>query len=194
MPFISEEVFHAIYEGMPPQKSIALVAFPRFDAQWLDEKSEREMALLQNVITHVREMRAEAGVPPKEQVPVDLRSQNGSLEALRANETAIKRLANVSEVKYGAGTKTAWQRSAPEYDVALDYEKQVDVAPERERLQKELKKLEGDLANAERNLGNEQFLAKAPAHIVEGIKRRQGELKVLIEKSRTALAQLEAKV
>jgi valyl-tRNA synthetase len=190
MPFISEEIFHAIYEGKPPQQSIALATFPKFDAQWVDEKSEREMTLLQNVITHVREMRAEAGVPPKEQVPVELRSQNGSLDALRTNETAIRRLANVSEVKYGSGAKAAWQRSAPDYDVALLYEKQVDAAAERERLTKELKKMEGELANAERNLGNEQFLAKAPAHVVDGIKKRQAELKVLLEKSRAALAQL----
>ena len=194
MPFISEEIFHAIYEGMPPAKSIALVGFPKFDAKWIDEKSEREMELLQRVITHVREMRAEAGVPPKESVPVGLRSADGSLASLRANEAAIKRLANVSEVKYELDSKQTWVRSSPEYDVALMYEKQVDVAAERERLQKELKKLEGELANADRNLGNEQFLAKAPEHVVEGIRKRQAELKVLIEKSRVALSQLEAKV
>jgi valyl-tRNA synthetase len=139
-------------------------------------------------------MRAEAGVPPKESVPVGLRSADGSLASLRANEGAIRRLANVSEVKYELGANHTWLRSSPEYDVALMYEKQVDVAAERERLQKELKKLEGELSNAERNLGNEQFLAKAPAHVVEGIRKRQAELKVLIEKSRAALAQLEAKV
>jgi valyl-tRNA synthetase len=187
MPFITEEIFQAIYEGKAPKKSIALVEFPMFGPQWIDEAAEREMELLQNVITHVREMRAEAGVPVKEAVPIALRSADGSLHALRANEAAIKRLANVSDVQYGTGSKRAWQRSSAEYDVALIYEKQVDVAADRERLNKELKKLEGELANAERNLANEQFLAKAPAHVVDGIKKRRGELQVLIEKAREAL-------
>jgi valyl-tRNA synthetase len=190
MPFITEEIFHAIYEGKPPKKSIALVGFPKFDAKEVDEAAEREMELLQNVITHIREMRAEAGVPTKEAVAVALKSVDGSQKALQANETAIKRLANVGEVKYDLGGKQTWQRSSPAYDVALLYEKQVDAAAERERLGKELKKLEGELANAERNLGNEQFLAKAPAHVVEGIQRRKGELEVLIAKAREALAAL----
>jgi valyl-tRNA synthetase len=190
MPFITEEIFHAIYEGKPPAKSIALVGFPKFDAKEIDGAAEREMELLQNVITHIREMRAEAGVPTKEAVAVALKSMDGSQKALQANETAIKRLANVGEVRYELGGKQTWQRSSPEYDVALLYEKQVDAAAERERLGKELKKLEGELANAGRNLGNEQFLAKAPGHVVEGIKRRKGELEVLIAKAREALAAL----
>jgi valyl-tRNA synthetase len=190
MPFITEEIFHAIYEGKPPAKSIALVGYPKFDAKEVDEAAEREMELLQNVITHIREMRAEAGVPTKAAVAVALKSVDGSQKALQANETAIKRLANVGEVKYELGSKQTWQRSSPAYDVALLYEKQVDAAAERERLGKELKKLEGELANAERNLSNEQFLAKAPAHVVEGIKRRKGELKVLIAKAKEALASI----
>jgi valyl-tRNA synthetase len=71
------------------------------------------------------------------------------------------------------------------------YEKQVDAAAERERLNKELAKFEGELANAQRQLGNEGFLAKAPAKVVEGIRRREGELKVLMEKARAALAALK---
>jgi valyl-tRNA synthetase len=53
-----------------------------------------------------------------------------------------------------------------------------------------LTKLQGELANADRQLGNQQFLAKAPAQVVEGIRRRQGELHALIEKGKTALAKL----
>ncbi len=54
-------------------------------------------------------------------------------------------------------------RTTPKFEVALVYEQKVDVAAERERLTKEMTKLEGELANADRQLGNQQFLAKAPA-------------------------------
>ena len=83
--------------------------------------------------------------------------------------------------------KASGARSTTRFDVRVVYEKQVDAGAERERLNKELAKLEGELANAQRQLGNEGFLAKAPAKVVEGIRRREGELKVLIEKARAAL-------
>ena len=76
--------------------------------------------------------------------------------------------------------------------MAVVYEKKIDKAAERERLEKELGKLEGELANARRQLGNQQFLAKAPAKVVEGIKKRAAELEVLIEKARAALRGLGA--
>ncbi len=71
------------------------------------------------------------------------------------------------------------------------YEQKIDVAAERERLTKELAKLEKERSNAERQLGNQNFLAKAPAPVVEGIKRRAGELDILIEKGKAALGQLD---
>ena len=64
---------------------------------------------------------------------------------------------------------------------------------ERQKLESALgsvKKLENELANADRQLGNEQFLAKAPPAVVDGIRKRQGELQGLIEKVKTTLAKL----
>jgi valyl-tRNA synthetase len=190
MPFISEELFYAIYDDQPPKKSIALVGFPKPDPKEIDPQAEREMALMQSLVTHVRELRAEAGVPPKESVTISLRVE--STEVFGANQNAIKRLANVASIQSTNGTvESAWARSTPDYDVTLLYEKQVDAVAERERLTKELKKLETELANAERNLGNENFLAKAPAQVIEGIRKRKAELVVLLEKSRKALAALK---
>jgi valyl-tRNA synthetase len=184
-------LFHAIYEGQPPKKSIALVAFPKPNPAEIDEAAEREMALMQNLVTHIRELRAEAGVPPKESVNISLNA-SGAGAVITANEVAIKRLANIAAISInGAGAKSAWTRSTPEYDVALLYERQIDMAAERERLTKELKKLETELGNAQRNLGNESFLAKAPAHVIEGIRKRAAELKVLIEKSQSSLQALK---
>src|SRR6185369_6522116 len=89
MPFISEELFYAIYEGKPPKKSIALVAFPKPNPAEIDEAAEREMTLMQNLVTHVRELRAEAGVPPKESVNISLNA-SGAGAVITANEVAIK--------------------------------------------------------------------------------------------------------
>lgn len=71
--------------------------------------------------------------------------------------------------------------------IALDIHTEVAAAAERARLEKEAKKYEAELANAQRQLANQQFLAKAPAQVVEGIRRRQAELEVLLAKTRAAL-------
>ena len=72
----------------------------------------------------------------------------------------------------------------------LVYEKKIDVAAERERLRKELKQIEKEITNGQRQLGNEQFLAKAPAKVVEVLRNRQSDLVVLREKSQNKLDEL----
>ena len=59
-----------------------------------------------------------------------------------------------------------------------------------QRLTKELEQIEKEIANGQRQLGNEQFLAKAPAKVVEGMRKRLTELEVLREKIRNSLEQL----
>jgi valyl-tRNA synthetase len=64
------------------------------------------------------------------------------------------------------------------------------VAAERERLKKELEKFEKEIANGQRQLSNEQFLAKAPANVVEGLRKRAEELKVLRKKTVAKLTEV----
>jgi valyl-tRNA synthetase len=73
------------------------------------------------------------------------------------------------------------------FEVAIQYNKQIDVPAERDRLTKDIAKYEKGLAAAERQLGNESFLAKAPAQVVEGLKKQEAETRLLLEKARAAL-------
>ncbi len=81
-------------------------------------------------------------------------------------------------------------RSTPQFDVQVVYEKKVDVRAERERLTKELAKLEKVLASAESQLSNPAFLGKAPARVVDGLRRQEADTRVLIEKTRKAREEL----
>ena len=72
MPFITEEIWSAIYDGKPPLKSIALAAYPETDAAQLNPDAEREMAILQDLIVSVRNIRAELKVPQKEALPIEV--------------------------------------------------------------------------------------------------------------------------
>jgi valyl-tRNA synthetase len=70
------------------------------------------------------------------------------------------------------------------------YEQKIDVAAECARLKKELEKLEKDIANAERQLSNESFLAKAPANVVEGLRKQKHENGVLRDKTKSKMQEL----
>ncbi len=189
MPFITEEVWHAMYEGKPPYESIALAPYPQADPQQMSAEAETEMAILQDLIVAVRNVRAELKVEPKVKVPVEIHAQPGVREMIEANRGALERLANVEGITFtdAAIAQGAGVRSTTRFDVRVVYEQKIDVAAERERLTKELEKLEKERSNAERQLGNQNFLAKAPAHVVEGLKKRAGEVDVLLEKAKAAL-------
>jgi valyl-tRNA synthetase len=190
MPFITEELWHALYDGAPPEKSIALTSFPA--AVPSDVIVDVHMTQLQELITSVRVVRKELGVEEKVTVPVRIRAAARLARLFADNRQLIERLGRVSEISFVAETpQGAGVRSAADFDVQVLYEKQIDVAVERERLLKELTRYEKEQSGAESKLANESFLAKAPGPIVEGIRRRSAELAILIEKTRAALADLE---
>jgi valyl-tRNA synthetase len=74
MPFITEEIWHAFYDGTPPVKSIALTRYPRLFDEHLDADVEREMSLLQELIAAVRAARKDLGVEERAMVPIRLRT------------------------------------------------------------------------------------------------------------------------
>jgi valyl-tRNA synthetase len=195
MPFITEEIWQAMYEGQPPLKSIALAPFPQADEKKFNLAAETEMAILQDLIVNVRNVRAELKVEPKIKVPIEVFAHEPSIRAMiEQNCGAVERLANVEKITFvnGSLAKHAGARSTARFDVHVVYERRIDVAAERERLTKELEKLEKEFANNQRQLSNEQFLAKAPEKVVEGLRRREQELVGLRDKIRRQLDELSS--
>ena len=192
MPFITEEIWHAMYEGRTPHKSIALARYPELETRWLNGQAEEEVALLQDLIVSVRNMRAEMKVEPRTKTPVRIHASAGVKTLIGDNTSMIERLANIERIEFVPQSlaNAPGARSTPKFEVALVYERKVDAAAEKERLTKELSKLEAQLANAHKQLGNQQFLSKAPTTVVDGLKKQAAETQVLIEKGRQALASL----
>jgi len=193
MPFITEEIWQALHEGRPAQKSIALTAYPQADEEQFDLAAETEMAILQDLIVNIRNVRAELKVEPKARVPVEIFAHEAMIRAMiEQNRGAVERLAGAEKITFveGLAAKRAGARSTARFDVHVIYERKIDVAAECERLKKELDKIEKGIAGSQRQLGNEQFLAKAPANVVEGLRKQQQELAVLQEKAQGKLAEL----
>jgi valyl-tRNA synthetase len=194
MPFITEEIWHAMYEEKPPLQSIALAAYPQADEKQFDLKAETEMAILQDLIVNIRNVRAELKVEPKVRVSIEIFAPEPAIRTMiEQNRGAVERLANVEKITFTEGSlaKQAGARSTARFDVHVIYERKIDVAAERERLKKELEKLEKEFANNQKQLGNEQFLAKAPAKVVEGLRTRAEELISLRGKIRNQLDELK---
>jgi valyl-tRNA synthetase len=191
MPFITEEIWHVLYNDAPPAKSIALTRYPQPEDFPCDKTAISAMEIMQDLIVSVRALRKEMGVPEKQLVPIRVSAHTQKLGLLEDNDEILPRLARVSEVGYvpqpltGPGT-----RSTTHFDVAVVYERQIDIPAERERLTKDLAKYEKGLTAAERQLSNEAFMAKAPAHIVDGLRKQSAETKILYDKTKAALEAL----
>jgi valyl-tRNA synthetase len=197
MPFITEELWHAVYNNSPPAKSIALTRFPthaKYDqfAQVTLDSAEIAMQILQQSITGIRSRRKELGVEEKSLVKAKIAGTLNAPPILRKHSHIIEKLSRVSELEVvyfsdrntgGKYEMLAWQSAGP-VDIFVEYERTVDVAAERERLTRGVAKFEKVIASSDRQLNNSGFLAKAPAHIVEGLKKQRDEAKRLLDKAR----------
>jgi len=192
MPFLTEELWHAIYDGKPPRKSIALADFPQAQPQAVQESSGHEMQVLQELVVSVRTLRAELKAEPKLRLPIRIHADSGVRSTFEENRTTIEKLANVESLEFSAESlaKAPASRSTPNFEVAVVYERKIDAAAERERLNKELRRMEAERANAESQLNNGRFLGKAPAQVVDNLRKRKAELDMLIPKTKQALDQL----
>jgi valyl-tRNA synthetase len=136
-------------------------------------------------------MRKELGVPEKETTPIILHANNRIVALADANQDMLSRMARVQSVEFATEPLSGSNaRSTADFDVAVIYERQIDIPAECERLTKDLAKYEKGLAAAERQLNNEAFMAKAPVPIVEGLRKQHTETKTLYDKTKSALEAL----
>jgi valyl-tRNA synthetase len=192
MPFITEEIWHAVYDGKPPLKSISLAAYPQANEAQVDAGAETEMAILQDLIVAVRNIRAELKIEPRQKLEIEIHADAEIRSLVERDRTSLERMANVESITFVEASlaNAAGARSTARFDVRVIYERRIDVAAERERLSKELARMTGEIGRATSQLGSEAFLAKAPSKVVDGLRQRKAELEVLIAKAQSALDEL----
>jgi valyl-tRNA synthetase len=171
MPHLTEELWQRLsgHEAIHPL-SIALAPYPGPEGRWDDPETEAGMDALTQVVTRVRALRTEAGIPPKARVDLFLQaSDEGIAHFLAEQAPLIAFLCRVETIGLGGGPEGARRDVVAGVEVALAVEKQETPAiteEERQRLEKELEKLETEIARSAARLDDEQFLAKAPPHVV----------------------------
>ncbi|MBI4877469.1 MAG: valine--tRNA ligase [Acidobacteria bacterium] len=189
MPFLTEELWQRLTEGVPDRPvSIALAAYPRYEAGACDHVAERAMDLVQAIVTAARNLRADMKLDPKPRLDARLWARGSATEIVAGQQDAIERLANV---KLALETGNAPQlggavRSTGEFDLVLCVPAaQLDA--QRKRLEKEIQQLEKTIASSQRQLGDETFVARAPEKVVQGIREKLAEYEAQLERSRASL-------
>ncbi|MDQ2900043.1 MAG: valine--tRNA ligase [Acidobacteriota bacterium] len=183
MPFLTEELWQRLAAGNRDRpKSIALAAFPQFDPALADEAAEREMQILQEIVTVARNLRTERKLDPKLPISGTLHSRGAALRLAQAHAAAIQKLANVS-LTCEEGIAPSAMRSTPDFDLTLELpEAQLDA--QRKRIEKEREQLEKNIANSERQLSDEKFLSRAPEKVVESIRQKLDEYQAQLARIR----------
>ena len=187
MPFLTEELWQRLATDRAARPvSIALAGYPQFREDAADAEAEREIGILQEIVTVARTLRTEAKLDPKLQVAGVLYSLGPALDVARRNGEAIRKLANVNlELKAEAAPKAPGIRSGPEFDLALHLPKAQEDA-QRKRDEKEREQLLKNIANNERQLNDEKFLGRAPAHVIDGMRQKLADYKTQLGKLDTS--------
>ncbi len=165
MPFVTEALWQR-YPARPAGASLVSSDWPRPDRRATDPAAERDFALVQELVSAIRQIRAEYGVEPGKSVGVRVSQAHA---AFRAEDGCIRRLAKVGALSFGAplaepGANAVLSDGTSVY-IALG--ELVDLARECERLGTEATRLAGLITGQQKKLGNEQFVSRAPANVVE---------------------------
>jgi len=183
IPFVTDELWTELTGGA----SVMIAEWPTPDKSYVDDAAEAELAALQRVVTEVRRFRSDQGLKPGQRVAARLSGLAAA--GIAAHEPLIRSLARL-DAPAGGFTPTATLNISGGVAVELDTRGAIDVAAERARLAKDRATAEKERAGALAKLGNEAFLAKAPEHVVAGIRERLAAAEAEIARVDAALGAL----
>ena len=171
MPFITEELWQLMDERKDGE-SISTSTYPAVDEKLIKDSADEEMDFVKDIITAIRNIRGEMNIAPSKKVNALIKSSSVKDHQIEY----IKKLAKVEELKIDANIqKPKASASAVLRGVAIfiPLEGLIDLEVERQKIQKEISRLEGSLAGIEKKLSNEKFVANASPEIVEKERAKQ---------------------
>jgi valyl-tRNA synthetase len=195
MPFITEELWQKLPKPQGAPQSIMITLYPIADARYADDASEASMALVQKVVTVVRQLRNENNVPtaarPKVVLNVSDDYKKTILDGYRSlvseqgklGDLVVRRAGEIPEGMVVTGM-------AGDVEVLLVLEKKADTGAEKAKLEKDRDKLIADRDFLAKKLSNPQFLEKAKPAVLEKDKARLAEVESALEKVRQTLERL----
>ena len=194
IPFITEELWQAVapIAGRKTHDSLMQAAYPQAQPEKIDTASEAKVQALKDLAYACRNLRGEMNLSPALKVPL---VASGNAESLAEFMPYLKALAKLSDMQIVADgfDSLAEEASAPVAVVGetrLMLKIEIDVAAEKERLAKEIARLEGEIVKAQAKLGNDSFVGRAPAAVVEQEKKRLADFVATVDKLKPQLERL----
>ncbi|MBI5898442.1 MAG: valine--tRNA ligase [Rhodocyclales bacterium] len=193
IPFITEELWQTVApiagraEADDGNKSLMLQTYPRADLSRCDEAAEAWVAQLKEMINACRSLRGEMNISPAQRVPL---VGAGNTAILTAYAPYLAALAKLSEVTVAESLPDSDAPVQIIGDFRLMLKIEIDAAAEKERLGKELARVEGEIAKAEKKLATESFVARAPEAVVAQERERLKGFGDLREKLKAQIARL----
>src|SRR5262249_39509796 len=168
--------------------SIALAPYPQYTHSATDLGAEREVEVLQEIIGAARDLRAHMQLDPRPPVAGVIHARGLGPKRGTSSAGGIKELARVDLEIHQDGVPPAGGavRSTHEFDLVLQVP-QVQTAAHRKRLEKERDRLKVLIANAERQLSDETFMSRAPANVIETIRRNLSVNRIQLAKTEATL-------
>jgi valyl-tRNA synthetase len=178
MPFITEELWQRLpHEG----ESIMQAHFPRASEAGIDATAEREMSLLMQAVTSIRNIRGEMRISPAHVLETTVKAAPGEERLLREHATLVGTLARARVVIDPAATRprTAGLGVVGQSEIYVQLEGLVDLAAERQRLEKEIRRVDDAIAFTRAKLARPDFTERAPTEIVDKEREKLTEQETL---------------
>jgi valyl-tRNA synthetase len=188
MPFVTEEIYQLMRERGEGE-SISTSEFPEVKKDLINAKAEREMEFVKEVVTAIRNIRGEMNIPPSKLVEVKLKSKFIQFDQF----DYIDRLARAKSISVNPQMpkpKASASSVTNNAEIYIPLEGLIDLDVERQRLQKEITRLEGSLSGIEKKLSNEKFVSGAPADVVEKERTKQRDWQENLRKLKEILSSL----
>ncbi len=189
IPFITEEIWQTIgpMSGRTGE-SIMTEAYPQSQPNKIDEAAEAWVAVLKTSVDACRSLRGEMGISPAAKVPL---VAAGNIETLIIYAPYLKALAKLEEVKVMAELPDADAPVMLAGDFKLMLKVEIDLEAEKERLGKEITRLQIEITKANGKLSNQNFVARAPEAVVAQEKVRVADFSTNLDKLETQLVKLK---
>jgi len=197
IPFITEALWQTVapLSGKvlnPAGDSIMKQAYPISQPQKIDENAEAWMTQLKSLTDACRNLRGEMQLSPAVRVPLIMQAANAADQAsLQSFAPYLQALAKLSEVQVVDALPESPAPVSVVGEIKLMLKVEIDIAAERERTGKEIARLEGEIIRAEAKLGNESFVARAPAQVVAQEKERMAGFAATLVKLREQFEKLK---
>jgi len=193
VPFITEEIWQQLKTDSEPDLIVS--AWVKWNERHINREKEQELELLQEIIGAIRNIRGEMNVPPSKTADVVIKGANAELlQSIQNHQIYIQSLAQVAQIQVGPDLKKPpFSASAVVQDceIFVPLKELIDITVEKARLDREIERLEKQLAGQIKKISDQKFLSRAPQAVVEREQQKKIDWEANLAKLKNNRASLE---